>query len=179
MARKLQIRRGAKANMPVLAVGEFAMATDSGAEELRLGNGTKNLKIPITNDAGFIPDAVYTQEYYDDMNALTASGVYRVGANTNLDSRLWYGNVLVMIREGTDTIAQIGMDYASSRMIARSGQLVDGTWTFGAWAEAYTDVNKPTPADIGAAPAYTYGTTDIEAGSASPYETGHLHFVIE
>lgn len=26
---------------------------------------------------------------------------------------------------------------------------------------------------------YTYGTTDIEAGSASPYETGHLHFVIE
>ena len=29
------------------------------------------------------------------------------------------------------------------------------------------------------APMYTYGTEDIEAGSASPYETGHLHFVIE
>lgn len=36
-----------------------------------------------------------------------------------------------------------------------------------------------TPDSIGAAPMYTYGTEDIEAGSASPYETGHLHFVIE
>lgn len=36
-----------------------------------------------------------------------------------------------------------------------------------------------TPSDIGAAAAYTYGTEDIEAGSASPYETGHLHFVYE
>lgn len=33
--------------------------------------------------------------------------------------------------------------------------------------------------DAKKAPAYTYGTEDIEAGSASPYETGHLHFVIE
>ena len=32
---------------------------------------------------------------------------------------------------------------------------------------------------MGGSPAYTYGTEDIEAGSASPYETGHLHFVYE
>lgn len=29
------------------------------------------------------------------------------------------------------------------------------------------------------APMYTYGTEDIQAGSASPYEDGHLHFVYE
>lgn len=29
------------------------------------------------------------------------------------------------------------------------------------------------------APAYTYGTEDIEEGSASPYENGHLHFIYE
>lgn len=31
----------------------------------------------------------------------------------------------------------------------------------------------------GKAPAYTYGTADVEAGSASPYENGTLHFVYE
>ncbi len=29
------------------------------------------------------------------------------------------------------------------------------------------------------APAYTYGTDDVEAGSASPHATGTLHFVYE
>lgn len=29
------------------------------------------------------------------------------------------------------------------------------------------------------APAYTYGTEDIEEGSASPYENGHIHFIYE
>ena len=35
-----------------------------------------------------------------------------------------------------------------------------------------------TPANIGAAPAYTYGTTDLTAGS-STLETGKLYFVYE
>lgn len=43
----------------------------------------------------------------------------------------------------------------------------------------YGEHNKPTAEDVGAAPAYSYGTEDIEAGSASPYPTGHLHFIYE
>ena len=35
-----------------------------------------------------------------------------------------------------------------------------------------------TPASIGAAPAYTYGTEDMTAGT-SPLETGKLYFVYE
>ena len=35
-----------------------------------------------------------------------------------------------------------------------------------------------TAAQIGAAPAYTYSTTDLTAGT-SPLETGKLHFVYE
>lgn len=43
-----------------------------------------------------------------------------------------------------------------------------------------TAIQKNLQTQINAkAPAYTYGTEDITAGSASPYETGHLHFVIE
>ena len=48
----------------------------------------------------------------------------------------------------------------------------------GVWHSYYTTANKPTPADIGAAPAYTYGTTDLTAGT-STLETGKLHFVYE
>ena len=48
--------------------------------------------------------------------------------------------------------------------------------TVPAWAKKE---NPPTPAEIGAAPAYTYGTEDIEAGTASPHPTGTLHFVYE
>lgn len=43
--------------------------------------------------------------------------------------------------------------------------------------DIYTIPSKPE--DIGAAPQYTYGTEDIEAGSTSTEPNGTLHFVIE
>ena len=45
--------------------------------------------------------------------------------------------------------------------------------TVPAWAKKE---NPPTPDEIGAAPAYTYGTEDLEAG-VTPLATGKLHFV--
>lgn len=41
------------------------------------------------------------------------------------------------------------------------------------------DNAKEARENLGVAPAYTYGTTDIEAGSASTFENGTLHFVYE
>ena len=43
---------------------------------------------------------------------------------------------------------------------------------------ASTGTDPITPADIGAAPAYSYGTEDLTAGT-SPLETGKLYFVYE
>lgn len=45
----------------------------------------------------------------------------------------------------------------------------------GSPADAYTK----NEADARFALAYTYGADDIEEGSASPYEEGHLHFIYE
>lgn len=45
MARKFQIKRGLKANLPTLAQGEFAMTTDSGAEGVYIGNGSANIEL--------------------------------------------------------------------------------------------------------------------------------------
>lgn len=49
--------------------------------------------------------------------------------------------------------------------------------TVPAWAKA---ASKPTytASEVGAAPAYTYGTTDLTAGSSS-LTTGTLYFVYE
>ena len=45
MARKFQIKRGAKSTMPTLAQGELGFVTDSNAEELHIGTGSKNIQI--------------------------------------------------------------------------------------------------------------------------------------
>ena len=45
MARTFQIKRGAKSKIPTLAQGELGLTTDSNAEELYIGNGSKNIQI--------------------------------------------------------------------------------------------------------------------------------------
>ena len=44
MARKFQIKRGLKADMPTLAQGELGMTTDTGSEGLFIGTGTENIE---------------------------------------------------------------------------------------------------------------------------------------
>lgn len=46
-------------------------------------------------------------------------------------------------------------------------------------SHAADGVDPITPDMIGAAPAYTYGTEEIKAGSTSTEAEGTLHFVIE
>ncbi len=46
--KKLQMRRGAKANLPTLSQGEFGFCTDT--KELFIGNGSSNEKIANIND---------------------------------------------------------------------------------------------------------------------------------
>lgn len=45
MSRVLQVKRGAKANLPTLAQGEFGFVTDTGEEELYIGTGSDNIQI--------------------------------------------------------------------------------------------------------------------------------------
>ena len=89
MARKFQIKRGLKANLPTLAQGEFAMTTDSGAEVLWLGTGSKNRKIPLDPAAA-------------DVGAVRCSGDTMTGAlsiksnGKNLSMDTWgIGAVLI------------------------------------------------------------------------------------
>ena len=48
MSQKIQIKRGIKANLPVLSSGEPALTTDT--EEVFFGNGTSNIQLAKKSD---------------------------------------------------------------------------------------------------------------------------------
>lgn len=72
-------------------------------------------------------------------------------------------------------ITQIWKSHASGAMWIRSGNAQGWGQV---WAKVYDSLNKPTPSEIGAAPSYTYGTTDMEDG-ATALEEGKLYFYYE
>ena len=87
----------------------------------------------------------------------------------------------------TDGLVINGNTYTICDAMGRCVTDFDGAWCSGSKLSVILDVsnkkayiqnNVVTPASIGAAPAYTYGTDDLEAGT-SPLESGKLHFVYE
>lgn len=56
MAKKLQIKRGARASMPTLAQGELGMTIDSGSEGLFVGTGTENIEMAKKSDLDDVCD---------------------------------------------------------------------------------------------------------------------------
>ena len=55
MGKTIQIKRGPKNTMPILAQGELGMTTDSGAEGLFIGTGTENIELARKSDLDAIP----------------------------------------------------------------------------------------------------------------------------
>lgn len=91
MARKFQIKRGLKANLPTLAQGEFAMTTDSGAEALWLGAGNKNKKIPLdptAADVGAVAKDGSNAMTGDLKISKTSPRVFLLDSATTTDVRL-------------------------------------------------------------------------------------------
>lgn len=120
-----------------------------------------------------------------DIGAIPSTGGVLSGSLTVKASENGYG----LINKNHSATADYGMqfrDISSSNQIAtlivsaanQKASLslkpsADGTASM---YELYHEGNKPTPDEIGAAPAYTYGTTDLVPGS-STLATGKLHFV--
>lgn len=71
MSRKLQIKRGDKANLPDLAQGEFGLVLDT--PELYIGGVNKNLQVPLLDDNGKVPSGQLPEMNYDP--AGSAAGV--------------------------------------------------------------------------------------------------------
>lgn len=123
----------------------------------------------------------------DDIGAIPASGGVLSGALTVKP----YDNGYGIINKNNSTTADYGMqlrDVSSSDKVAtlivsavnQKASLAlkssaDGTTNT---YEIYHEGNKPTPTEIGAAPSYTYGTTNLVPGS-STLATGKLYFVYE
>ena len=76
----MQVKRGAKSNLPALSPGEFAFTTDS--EEVFIGGSSENKQIPVLTDgkipSGMLPAAV-VQIVSDDGTRIYLLGVDDVG----------------------------------------------------------------------------------------------------
>ena len=120
-----------------------------------------------------------------DMNDVLKKGKHFEAyyTNTNTENTPYkagligeYRRALILSYSGNDNNGfQIAIPNGLPYMLTR--WLNGGT--VGNWGAVYCKDNPPTYADTGAAPAYTYGTEDIEEGSASTAAEGTVHFIYE
>jgi cell fate (sporulation/competence/biofilm development) regulator YmcA (YheA/YmcA/DUF963 family) len=107
-----------------------------------------------------------------------------IKSNRSLIEQITTGKVSV-----SDIVNDLVTNNASKPLSAAQGvklkQMIDDITNGESTAVKYTSQSLTNSqkaqvrTNIGAAPAYTYGTEDIEAGTASPHPNGTLHFVYE
>lgn len=69
--KDVQFKRGLKANLPVLRVGEPAFTNDSGNESFFIGNGTSNIEMAKQRDMDSVKGTVTSMTQYVDKNSPT------------------------------------------------------------------------------------------------------------
>lgn len=149
MSRKLQIKRGLKKNLPNMAQGEFAFTTDANAEGLYIGNGTKNLQIPLLNDNGKVPD--------DQLPEISAAKYTHITLTTGAwvegsDGR-FYQTVAVTDVAADTKVVMVDVDLSTNDADAKVAYLEawahpaanevtqgNGTLTFYAWEQPVSNI---------------------------------------
>ena len=154
MAVKIQIKRGTKAGLPALSPGEYGLATDTG--ELFIGGANGNIQVATLGSDGKIPGGNL------DLSGYVPTTRKINNTALSADVTLAAGDV------GAVPTSRTVNGKALSSNISLTASDV------GARPSSWT----PSAADVGAAPAYTYGTTDLTAGT-SELATGTLYFVYE
>lgn len=154
MAVKIQIKRGTKAGLPALSPGEYGLATDTG--ELFIGGANGNIQVATLGSDGKIPGG-----------NLDLSGY--VPTTRKINNKALSADVTLAAGDvgAVPTSRTVNGKALSSNIILTASDV-------GARPSSWT----PSAADVGAAPAYTYGTTDLTAGT-SELATGTLYFFYE
>ena len=109
---------------------------------------------PATIGAANLLGSVTSQRYVQngtDFNTLKTPGWYQnesnaaVTNNTNMPEKIAF---CMLVTENKGIVQQLFFGYNSSKICLRSFYNWDNSWT--GWAQFYTSLKKPTPAEIGA-----------------------------
>ena len=237
MSRKFQLKRGVKANLPILAIAEPAYVTDEkkvyvgdGAENFALArddhkhtlahvSDTDTKKAAYSAAASSTDGVAYTAtvdgitELYIGLTITIIPSLQSTSRTPTLNVNGLGAKRMVMPINGSNTSSttqppvvyndDTPEDELNSKIAVASKWLTankpvtvryDGTyWETDIVAQSASCLYGTVPLEsggtgannaadartnLGAAPAYSYGTTDLTAGS-SALETGTLHFIYE
>lgn len=174
MPVKIQVKRGPKASLPQLNSGEFAFTTDT--RELYIGTSAGNRKIPVEVNGKIPVDEIPELTEYLKTSGGTLTG--------NLTGKHITGTWLqtTAITNSENPAAKIAIIdnagwvyYRTPAQILADIEAVPTSRKIN--GKTLTSDVTLTANELGAAPQYQYGTTDIGEGAA--LTTGTLYFVYE
>lgn len=182
---KIQLNNGGSPIITTSGTGAAYTATVNGI--VALTAGVSFTMIPHTVSTSTAPTL--------NVNGLGAKSIRRRASNATTTTAAGYAaawlaaNKPIRVEyDGTFWIADLpkpaAADMNGTLAVKNGGtgktSITSGSYLVGNGTSALTEkIPEEVLADIGAAPMYTYGTNDIEAGSASTAATGTLHFVYE
>lgn len=173
MPVKIQVKRGPKSSLPQLNSGEFAFTTDT--LELYIGTSSGNRKIPVEINGKISADEIPELDYLPlSGGTLTGNltGKYLTGTWLQTTAITNSGNpaakIAIIDNAGWVYYRTPAQILADIEAVPTSRKINGKTLT--------SDVTL-TANELGAAPQYQYGTTDIGEGAA--LTTGTLYFVYE
>lgn len=204
MAVKIQVRRGSRAGLPALAPGEYGLTTDT--KELFIGGPNGNLQVPVLGSDGKIQTGQLPDMDYDPAGSaaavqtnLTSHTNNKSNPHSVTKAQVGLGNVdntsdankpistatqnalngkQATVTGGASTITSSNLTASRALVSNGSGKVAVSAVTStelgyldGVTSNIQTQIN-------GKAPSYTYGTTDLTAGSSS-LATGTVYFVYE
>ena len=124
MAKKLQIKRGARASMPTLAQGELVMTTDSGSEGLFVGTGTENIEMARKSDL----DAIPTPDVSGQINTHNSDSSAHSDIRTSITTHIGNTSIHVTAEEKSAWNAKADKSYVNSAIQTAIGNAIGGSY---------------------------------------------------
>lgn len=181
---KLSLTFDAEWSDQAIKTARFVYIKDGEVKSVDVPFDGTQVEVPKLHNTKEVYIGVYAGDLYTTTPARVpcAQSIRCMAAEPEAPLPNMYDQILAMLNAGIDSgsvkyVAAQELTDAQKAQARENIEAVPTSRTVNGKALS-ADISL-THSDVGAAPAYTYGTDDIVAGSASSAATGTLHFVYE